>query len=360
MERNYMIDFIKGSGLILITALHIHIFGNEHWFIHWFFNTTMRFVVPFFFLASGYLLFTKLQGSPHKEKVLLKYVIKIVQYYVVGFVICFTFDYFVITPLWDLSGVFFKGYMSGSFWGDFLYYGMCHMSGFHLWFLLAMFWAGIVLLISCRKKLENIKMLTIVAFIIHLIGLFGITQPYSQFFSINLYPRDGAFYGLFYMSLGGLWACGGINIKKYIPRGKILWSILLFFMLQLGERSALVLGRNVVWGEYWGEYFITTIPLTMLLFQYALDHGGQFKNNIITKLGQKSIGVYMLHVIGINIFYCLLQEINAELIDNPVIQIIQVIGSVTFAYLLYVYFMMFYEMIKKRIQQERQINANVK
>ena len=81
MERNYAIDFIKGVGLILVAALHIHIFGDAHWFAHWFINTSMRFVVPFFFVTSGYLLFKKLQVSENREKVFLKYVVRSAQYY---------------------------------------------------------------------------------------------------------------------------------------------------------------------------------------------------------------------------------------------------------------------------------------
>ena len=234
------------------------------------------------------------------------------------------------------------------------------MSGFHLWFLLAMFWSGVILFVCCRKKIQNIKIVTIVAFGIHLIGLFGITQPYSQFFLIDLYPRDAVFYALFYMSLGGLWSCGGINVKKYIPKEKIKWFIVLFFALQLGERSALVLGMKVTWGEYWGEYFITTIPLTMLLFQYALDHAGKFKNNLVTKIGQKSIGVYILHMIGINITYSILQAINKELLKNPIVQISQVILGIGFAYIVYVYFLKGYYVVKKRIQVPVKIDNNVK
>lgn len=360
MERNYGIDFIKGVGLILVAALHIGIFSDTHWFPHWFVNTSMRFVVPFFFLTSGYLLFKKLQVSENKGKILLGNSIRIFRYYLVGFGICFAFDYFITRPLWQMPSVFFKGYMSGSFLGDFLYYGMLHASGFHLWFLLAMFWTGVILLVTCRKDLRNIKMLTLVALVIHLIGLFGKTQPYSQFFEIPLFPRDAVFYGLFYICLGGLWACGGINVKKYIPTQKIGWGILLFFALQLGERSALVLGMKLPWGEYWGEYFITTIPLTMLLFQYALDHSKKFKNNIMTKMGEKSIGVYILHVIGINLVYLVLWENHRELLKNPVIQVIQVIVSVGLAYITYSYYLKIYDMMKKYIPTKGKVHTDFK
>lgn len=348
MERNYAMDFIKGVGLLLVATLHISIFSQNHWFANWFMNTSMRFVVPFFFLTSGYLLFKKLQVSENKEKVFSNYLRRIGSYYLVGFVVCYAFDYFVTMPIWKMPSVFFRGYVSGNFWSDFLYYGMCHSSGFHLWFLIAMFWAGVILFLTCRKELRHIKMLTIIAFFIHIIGLFGKTQAYSQFFEIPLYPREAVFFGLFYMSLGGLWAYEGINVKKYITTNNIGWAVVVFLGLQLAERSVLVLPLHLPFGEYWGEYFITTIPLTMLLFQYALDRGDKFKTNILTKIGQKSIGVYMLHAIGINIIYMLLERINPELISNPVVQIGHAIGSIVIAYLLYSCFLKLQGIVKKR------------
>lgn len=332
MGRNYAIDFVKGVGLFLIAALHITIFGQFHEPSNWVVNTSMRFVVPFFFLTSGYLLFKKLQKSENKQKIFQRYVLRVLKYYLAGFTLCYAFDYFVMAPLWEMPSVFFRGFVSGSFWSDFLYYGMLHVSGFHLWFLIAMFWAGIVIFLACRKDIKKIKQVAFIALGIHLIGLFGMTQPYSQFFVVPIFPRDGLFFGLFYMSLGGLWAVDGINVKKYVPSQYMGWAILLCFVLQLVERSVLVFGMKTPVGQFWGEYFITTIPLTILLFQYALDNGDKFKHNVFTKVGEKSIGVYIFHAIAINITYIVLAEINRDLYQNPFVQVGQVFVIIAMAY----------------------------
>lgn len=361
MGRNYAIDFMKGIGLFLIAALHINIFGQFHWLSNWVVNTSLRFVVPFFFLVSGYLLFKKLQKSENKPNVFQRYVLRILTYYLAGFALCFAFDYLVIMPLWQMPSVFFKGYVSGTFWSDFLYYGMVHMSGFHLWFLISMFWAGIVIFLVCRKDIHKIKRVVFIALLIHLIGLFGMTQPYSQIFALPFFPRDGLFFGLFYMSLGGFWAIGGINVKKYVPSQYIGWAIALCFVLQLAERSALVFGMKAPWGQYWGEYFVMTIPLTMLLFQYALDHGDQFKHNMFTKVGGKSIGVYIFHLIALNITYIVLAALNMKIHQAPLMQVGQVIVIIVMAYTFYLVYLKLGAWMSrfKAIEPKRDIQKNI-
>ena len=339
MERNHAIDFVKGFGLLLVAALHITVFYEYSHVANWVINTSMRFVVPFFFLTSGYLLFKKLQKTEEKQKVFQKYLMRISMYYLGGFVVCYAFDYFVTTPIWNIPNIFFRGYMSGNFWGDFLYYGLGHMSGFHLWFLLAMLWAGIIIFLTCRNNINNIKLVTVIALVIHFIGLFGKTQSYSQFFELPIYPRDGLFFALFYMALGGFWAMGGINLKKYIPTKYTVWAIAAFLGLQLLERSILVLPLNLPFGEYWGEYLISTIPLTMVIFHYALEHGEKFKNNMFTKVGEKSIGVYITHAMAINITYMILEQIDPMLYKNPIAQIVQLIVIYGLAYYSYLAFL---------------------
>lgn len=341
MQRNFAIDFIKGIGLFLIAALHLNLFGGYDRSANWLVNTGVRFAVPFFFLASGYFLFQKLRGSENKTVVFKNYIFRVLKYYFIGLFVCFAFDYFILMPLWEMPRVFFRGYVSGNFWSDFLYYGLVHMSGFHLWFLLAMFWSGLILFLVCCGDLSRVKPLAAVAFLLHVIGLFGMTQPYSQFVEIPLFPRDAAFYGLFYMSLGGVWAMGGLP-GKYIPGKYALSAVFVFFLLQLAERSALVFGMGAPQGRYWGEYFVMTIPLTAALFRYALENGEKFKNNVVTKIGSKSVGVYILHLIALNITYSLLHFAGWDLQRHPFWQVVQVLAVIFLSYVFYLAFLKIY------------------
>lgn len=343
MERNYAIDWVKGVGLLLVAAMHSNIYGEFNWFANWLVNTEMRFVVPFFFLSSGYLLFQKIERSNDAGRVLRGYIAKIAQYYLLLVVVCYLFDYLVIVPLWELPAVFFRGFMTESFWGDFLYLGLMHMSGFHLWFLLAMLWSGVILYAVCRKRKERVRQVCVAALVLHVIGLFGITQPYSQFLAVPVYPRDALFFGLFYISLGGVWALYGMPVRRYIPQRHTLAAIVILFALHLAERSALVLPLKLEWGELWGEYFITTLPLTMLIFQYALDHGQQGKNSLFSKVGQKSIGVYGLHVIALNTLTIGLEAIQEGLRLHPLAQTIQAFLTIALAYGLYMLLLSVYD-----------------
>jgi len=46
----------------------------------------------------------------------------------------------------------------------------------------------------------------------------------------------------------------------------------------------------------WGEYFFMTIPLTLSIFFYAIKNGEKFKENFLVKVGQKSLGIYIVHM----------------------------------------------------------------
>jgi surface polysaccharide O-acyltransferase-like enzyme len=353
MNRNHAIDFIKGISLLFIAGLHINIFNNINNAANFSFNTIMRFAVPFFFLTSGYLLFQKLKKSVNVQQILITYILRITKYYVVGLLGGFFLDRFVFSlitkaPFVYLSSVNYRpGFTSGTFLGDLLYYGLGILSGIHLWFLIAMVWSAIMIFLFCRKNVANIRILTGIALVIHVVGLFGLTQPYSHFAALPLYTRDGVFFGLFYMCLGGFWAMYGMDVKKYIPSKWILPAIFLFSLLQIAERAAMVFPFNEPWHANWGEYFITTIPLTVILFQYALDNSTRFANNLFTKIGEQSIGVYILHLAIIRTIRIVTNEVlqKPELWQNIWFQLAVPVVTIAVAYLVYTLFLQLSRMI---------------
>lgn len=355
MSRNHAFDFIKGFGLLLIAGLHINLFLGINDTAVFVFNTVMRFAVPFFFVASGYLLFKKLKKCENAKPILSAYIQRIAQYYIIGLCVCFLFDYFITRPILNPPYFFrssinyLSGFTSGNFFGDFIYYGLGVPSGIHLWFLIAMVWSAVAIFIFCYKNPANIKTLTGISLLFYILGLFGISQPYSHIAALPFYPRDAVFFGLFYLCLGGYWAMYGLNIKKFIP-GKWLFPAVLFFSgLQLAERAGILFAFDVPRSD-WGEYFLTTIPLTIMLFQYALENGNRFANNWFTRVGENSIGVYILHMPVIRI----IRIFTDKVIEVPWLwqtlwfQLVVPVITIAVTYCLYMFFLKFKNMLFKK------------
>lgn len=311
MKRNTALDFFKGIAILLVVALH----AAPLWpypVPNFILNTVMRFAVPLFFVTSGYLLFNKIKYKEDFGNSLKKYSFSILKYYAIAMALLLGADY-----------LFFKTQMGGFFetlkLKDFIYYGVNSTDTFHLWYLIANFWAGLIIWITCRKNLNNIKKVVIVAFIIHIIGMFIGNQPLNFGKDTFMYQREGLFYGLFYLSLGCFIGLNPSFLNKIFKKGSSIKLILLFSLAQLLERAILVFTRFDYVKDYnpsmnyWGEYFFFTIPLTLAMLKYALDNGDKFKNNFFTKAGQRSLWIYILHVPFITLSWVVLSKIpNSE------------------------------------------------
>lgn len=311
MKRNTALDFFKGIAILLVVALHaapLWPYPAPNFIL----NTVMRFAVPLFFVVSGYLLFNKVKYTEDFGDRLKRYSFNVFKYYAIAMVVLLGTDY-----------LFFKEQMGGFFdtikLKDIIYYGVNSMDTFHLWYLIANFWAGIIVWLVCRKNLNNIKKLLLVAFIIHIVGLFIGNQPLNFGKDTFMYQREALFYGLFYLALGCYVGLKPDFLDRIFKKGSSIKLILILSLAQLLERAVFVFARFDYAKEYnpsmnyWGEYFLFTIPLTLAIVKYALDNGDKFKNNFFTKAGQRSLWIYILHVPFITVCWIVLTKIpNSE------------------------------------------------
>ncbi len=74
--------------------------------------------------------------------------------------------------------------------------------------------------------------------------------------------------------------------------------IFIFFTIQVVEGYLL---EKILSGSH-GEYFISTIFLTAFLFLFALNNKTLGKDLFITKVGGRALGIYIVHVVFIDIF----------------------------------------------------------
>lgn len=309
LKRNYMIDYVKCFAIFFVVAIHSKtvqeaqlgvVDGDETNFI---INTFARFAVPFFFVASGYLFVLKLSeiqrenGDAARKKqfsYMKKYIFKLVKLYIAWFAFYFMFDLavdFIETEKNSaaLSNML-ANYMENFDLWNVVYFGKDWPER-HLWFLPALIWATLILFLFIQVRLMRI--LLVISAGLHVFGLLG--QSYSFLHDISINTRDGVFFALFYVTLGGVaakYASVVVSFARKIPtRSAVIWFVV-FSLLQ-------VLEGFITLQLYDGKaenYFLSTIPLVMVLFLLVLKHSQLGRDSFLTKIGANAVGIYVSHV----------------------------------------------------------------
>ncbi|MBA2875541.1 acyltransferase [Thermaerobacillus caldiproteolyticus] len=323
MERNYSIDFIKFFAIFAVVSIHTAPFlhyknefieGENIGFI---INVFARFGVPYFFAASGYLLGKKIKITKNKNSFsyIKHYLLKIVKLLISWTIIYFLYDLLILVITSYLNGLHIKSevihYLNSAFTLRRLYYGMTYGTSFHLWFLMALMWCIVILYFFI--KINKIHLLLVFSVILNFIGLFG--QSYSSIFNVPLQTRDALFFGLFYVTLGYYLS------KKYEAQTLRVSPTLLFILFILFTLFQLVEAYVLVkrFGGPWGNYYIFTIPSTICLILMVINYQSLGKGTFISKVGQSSFGIYVIHPLIISLTYHALIFLEIEYITRTLI-----------------------------------------
>lgn len=331
-KRNYSIDSLKFFCILGVICIHTAPFsGVNSSFIkiqslYIALNTIVRVCVPLFFISSGYLFYNKCSKEYTKKyiinliKVLLTWSIIYILYH-----ICMN----IIPNSHDSRSIFdsIVAYISGFKIRD-LYYalGIVH---YHLWYLSAIIVVIPILYFIIKKNF--LKSAIIVSLLLNIIGILA-----PVFISASLWykVRDAIFLGLFYSILGAY-----INKHEYkfkekiekICKFKYLAIIILLFVASILERYIYVSSFKGV-----GDYFISTIPLSILIFGICLVNPYLFKDTIINKLGRHTLGIYVIHPLILSIVSLILLKLNIEIITDTIIwHVIYTPSVLIVSYLIY-------------------------
>ncbi|MFJ7309195.1 acyltransferase [Peribacillus frigoritolerans] len=326
MERNNAIDFIKFFAILSVVV--IHVFPRDSQIGLFILDNFSRFAVPFFFTASGYLFGQKMIHKRDSFDYFKRYIIKILKLY-----LCWLFFYMLYDVLIlyiDAANVpkEFAQYINHFSFLDLIYYGT-GTSGYQLWFLTALIWSVIILF--GFFKLKKARLLLPISLIFNLLGLFG--QSYSVFYDLPVSTRDAIFIGLFYTTLGFFFADDKFFKKsKAITAKTNLSLIFIFFTIQVVEGYLL---EKILSGSH-GEYFISTIFLTAFLFLFALNNKTLGKDLFITKVGGRALGIYIVHVVFIDIFDLIISTLRMDHIsDNLFLKLFETLLIITMSYISY-------------------------
>lgn len=303
MERNYAIDFIKFFAIVAVVV--IHTFPSDDKLGFFLLDNFSRFAVPFFFVASGYLFGLKVLNNPQPAAYFKRYVTKILKIYVSWLLFYIGYDVLRIV----LSGGSVKHELSKYFEEltplNLFYYGH-GTSGYQLWFVISLAWSMCAVYLFFRLK--RITLLLILSLCFNIAGLFG--QSYSFFGELSVTStRDALFIGLFYTTLGCWFAHRLPFMQTWKFEKKTYLSMIgLFLILQAGEGYFL----TKVLSSKQGEYFLSTIFLTAILFLFVVNTPQIGKGVWITKIGGNALGIYAVHVLLIDIVDIVFKNFGLE------------------------------------------------
>lgn len=300
MQRNYAIDFIKFFAILAVVI--IHTFPSNDQLGYFVLDNLSRFAVPFFFAASGYLFSLKVSDNPQSFSYFKKYAVKILKIYISWLFFYIGYDVLRIIVADQNPQAELSKYMDNLTALNLLYYGQ-GTSGYQLWFVISLVWSVVILYVFYRLK--SVRLLLAIAFCLNLLGLFG--QSYSIFDELPVSTTRAALYISLFYTVMGFWLATVHSWKKY--NGRIYFFLFcLFTILQVLEGFWLEKGLDA----RHGEYFFSTIFLTLFLFMYALSKPNLGKGLLVTKIGGNSLGIYAIHVFFIDMNDILFKKIGLE------------------------------------------------
>ncbi|MCM3719361.1 acyltransferase [Fictibacillus phosphorivorans] len=303
MERIYSIDFIKFFAITAVVI--IHIFPLDGFTGYFIIDNIARFAVPFFFAASGYFFAQKMIQKDAAFLYLKTYVIKLMKIYIVWLIFYAIYDVLIILLKGNHIQRNLIKYFDEFTFANVLYYGK-GTSGYQLWFLTALIWCTIILYIFIRYN--RVTLLFILSLLFNVLGVFG--QAYINFFEFPFSnTRDALFFGLFYTTLGAIFAFN-VHLKKIrkISGFTYLFLALIYIVIQVMEGYLL---DKVLDGSH-GEYYFSTILVTAFLFYFALNHKKIGKGIWITKVGGNALGIYIIHVFFLDLINNLLKYLDIK------------------------------------------------
>lgn len=314
-QRNYSLDSLKFFCILGVICIHTYPFGGMEFdfmgseYLGIILNTIVRVCVPLFFICSGYLFYNRCNKEYTK-----KYAINLIKVLLIWSVIYISYSICmqIISNLFNGREIFYGivKYLSTFKLID-LYYaqGIVH---YHLWYLSAII--IVIPILYCIIKKDLLERFLKISIVLNIIGVLV-----PVFISNNLWfrVRDGIFFGLFYCILG---AC--INKYEYkfkekieeVCKFKYIAIIIFLFGASIVERYIYL---SIFKGA--GDYFISTIPLSILIFGLCLVNTELFKGTIINKLGKYTLGIYVIHPLIINIISLVLFKLNIDKVSNTIV-----------------------------------------
>ena len=275
----YGIDILKFICSFMVCAIHIQPFNssNLEYLNFWLQDYLFRIAVPFYFVASGFLLFRKIDCNNINTNRIKDYCFKMIR----------------------LLGT----------WSFLLFIGRTAQ----LWYLGAVILAVIVLSILIKKKIpfKHIVIIAVILFIIGLLGnsYYGLMEPFKQYTvskililgyeSVFPTSRNGLVFGLIFVLMGVVFAQRRVVISFVATVTGLVFSLLLMFVeVFLLRHYSSPRGFDIV---------VSLLPVSFFLF-YLATHIIVKEKNIYKSLRIIGMVIFFTHFL-VNYFVVLTVEV---------------------------------------------------
>lgn len=322
LERNYAIDKMKFLCMIAVVCIHTNPFGNKD--IGLMINILCRVAVPLFFISSGYLL-----NSKFSYEYVHKYFIKIFKLFLSWIIFYILLDLTLksISNIVNGNHIFYE---YKEYFSNFKILDIYYASGIikkHLWYLSSILCVIPILYITIKYKMVKISLF--ISLILNIIGIFIYNQG-----SINIVTtRDTIFFAYFYCMIGIYISHNQDKIEAKVKNYRYIFftiGIFMFYIISLIER--------VTYDKYFmrtGDYYISTIPLAIFIFLVCIKSKNT-NDTIISRIGRRSLGVYLTHVAFIDLTDIILYKLNLlHIVNAPWYQLTYTALIIVISYLSY-------------------------
>lgn len=322
LERNIKIDYLKGLALILVVWLHTLPFAKTviNGLVLGDITDTIPAVgVPLFFMLAGYFYQKKNDTGYlkiYELKLVTPYAFSVIFYVLLNITLSFGSK--------NMDNLGYFSYLLESLKTirvtDF-YYTQGYF-GYHLWYLPALMLS--IYIGNLALKRNRVKKWLPMFSILHVIG---ILLPVLLIKNLRVFTRDGIFFGIFYVLLGMYLSQNEDKLQRLTSMSKKLHLSL------IGLFSITSLLEGFIYARYFdgmGDYYLSTIPLSLLLIGLAFrkyestesDESTVVTNsklNFLAVLGRNSLLIYLIHPFIIEVFYQLLTFINLGWLNENMI-----------------------------------------
>lgn len=294
MQKKYypLIDYIKLFCALLVVGIHTGPFLSVDETLNFAYTQILgRMAVPFFFIASSYFFFKKIQlcdSVKEQNKVLKQYIWRIARLYFIWSLIYFVFvlygwisdGFTIVSLLRYIRNFFFTG------------------SYYHLWFLPAMIVS--VYMVFFLKDRMHCKNMILLATAFYLIGMtvnvYGdllvdipvISTIVKGYLSVFETTRNGVFFGFIYTVIGYLLAK-----SKHLFTKQASLSLFVFFFICFIVEACLLKQAGIM--NNLTSMYGMLVPLEFFLFSYLLYFPSTSSSSVVVR--EMSTLIYVIHII---------------------------------------------------------------
>lgn len=328
LERKnyYAIDVAKFISAFLVVCIHtgpLLDINKEANFV--LVQIIARLAVPFFFVASGFLFFRKIDTTREwndyeNVKAVRRYIWRLLKIYIIWSILYLPFVYYLMQ---DGEGFTLSSFLI-RYIRDFFFTG----SFYHLWFLPALLLAvPFVYLLVSKWSLKTAMYIGILLYVVGMsINVYPqvldkipylntIIKGYLAIFSTT---RNGFFFGTIFVALGAFFAKRRIYLKNYQVIIGFIISLMLLFV------ECFLLRANGFMKDL-SSMYITLLPclffMFLILLRIHLKESRTYKTMRIL-----SLLIYVSHLMFVN---CILWELPA--MNSLIVYLLAMICSLVFS-----------------------------